>query len=230
MKNLKRETVYLIIIIVSLASVAIRIQAVKAARGKEIVSFYKEWKKDGKPVEVRVIKAEDVSVYAQFTVRIIDGRLARGFVTGEIKNALREGQEIYEPADKSVVCARLKSIGAELNMDAGMFPVEIEFDKPRDSGVAFIISAHTTTLHNVLAIPNEVLDISGNEYFVWKDENGFAKKHKVVIRLRNGYGVIISEGLQSGDKVIFSGQSMLEDNDRLLVVNAGKTDKKEETQ
>ena len=227
MKKLKRETVYLIIIIITLASVAIRIQAVKAARGKTIVSFYEEWKRAGKPVEVRAIEAKNIPVYAQFTVRIVNGRFARGFVTGEVKNALREGQEIYDPADRSVVCARLKSVGAELDMNAGMFPVEVEFDKPRDLGVAFVVSAHTTTLDNVLAVPNEVLDISGDEYFIWKDEGGFAKKHKVVIRLRNGYGAIISEGLQSGDKVIFSGQSMLEDNDRLLVVNAGKTDKEE---
>ena len=227
MKNLKRKTIYLIIIVISLASVPMRIQAVKAARGKTIVSFYEEWEKAGKPVEVRTIEAEDIPVYAQFTVRIVDGRLARGFVTGEVKNALREGQEIYDPADRSVVCARLKSVGAELNMDAGMFPVEVEFDKPRDPGVAFVVSAHTSTLYNVLAIPNEVLDIAGDEYFIWKNENGFAKKGKVVIRLRNGYGAIISEGLRSGDKVIFGGQSMLEDNDRLLVVNAGKTDKEE---
>ncbi len=227
MKNFKRETVYLIIIIVSLASVAIRIQAVKAARGKAIISFYEEWKKAGKPVEVQAIEAEDIPVYAQFTVRIVDGCLARGFVTGEVRNALQEGQEIYDPYDTSVICARLKSVGAELDMNAGMFPVEVEFDKPRDSGVAFVVCAHTTTLHNVLAVPNEVLDIAGDEYFIWKNENGFAKKGKVVIRLRNGYGAIISEGLQSGDKIIFSGQSMLEDNDRLLVVNAWKADKEE---
>jgi len=227
MKNLKRKTIYLIIIILSLASVPLRIHAVKAARCKTIVSFYGEWKKVGKPVEVRVIKAGDVPVYAQFTVRIVDGWVARGFVTGEVKNALKEGQEIYDPEDRSVVCARLKSIGAELDMDAGMFPVEVEFNKSRDLGVAFVVCAHTSTLHNVLAVPNEVLDIAGDEYFIWKDENGLAKKRKVVIRLRNGYGAIISEGLQSGDKVIFSGQSMLEDNDRLLVVDAGETDKKE---
>jgi hypothetical protein len=230
MKNFKRKTIYLIIIILSLASVPLRIHAVKAARGKTIVSFYGEWKKAGKPVEVRVIKAGDVSVYAQFTVRIVDGRVARGFVTGELKNALQEGQEIYDPEERSVVCARLKSVGAELDMDAGMFPVEVEFDKSRDPGVAFVVCAHTSTLHNVLAVPNEVLDIAGDEYFIWKDENGLAKKRKVVIRLRNGYGAIISEGLQSGDKVIFSGQSMLEDNDRLLVVDAGETDKKEQIQ
>ena len=227
MKNLKRETVYLIIIIVSLASVAMRIHAVKAARGKAIISFYEEWKKGGKPVDVRVIEAADIPVYAQFTVRIVEGSLARGFVTGEVKNALQKGQEIYDSVDRSVVCARLKSIGAELDMSAGMFPVEVEFDKSRDPGSAFVVSAHTATLHNVLAVPNEVLDISGDEYFIWKDEDGFAKKGKVVIRLRNGYGAIISEGLQPGDKVIFSGQSMLEENDRLLVVSAGKTDKEE---
>ena len=227
MKNLKRKTIYVIIIIVSLASVPMRIHAVKAARGKTIVSFYGEWKKAGKPVKVREIKAEDVPVYVQFTVRIVDGRAAHGFVTGEVKNALREGQEIYDPGDRSVICARLKSVGAELDMDAGMFPVEVEFDKPRDPGVAFVVCAHTSTLQNVLAVPNEMLDIAGNEYFIWKDENGLAKKRKVVIRLRNGYGAIISEGLRSGDKVIFSGQSMLEDNDRLLAVSAGETDTKE---
>ena len=227
MKNLKPEKVYLIIIILSLASVAMRIQAVKAARAKTIVSFYDEWKKAGKPVEVRKIEAKDVPVHAQFTVRIIDGRLARGFVTGEVKNALLQGQDIYDPADKSVVCARLKSIGAELDMNTGMFPVEIEFNKPRDPGSAFVVSAHTRTLHDVLAVPNEVLDIAKDEYFIWKDEDGFAKKHKVVIQSRNGYGAIISEGLRPGDKVIFSGQSMLEDNDRLLVVSAEKTNKEE---
>lgn len=227
MKNLRRETVYLIIIIISLASVAIRIQMVKTARGKAIVSFYEEWKKSGKPVEVRVIEAKDVPVYAQFTVRITDGRLARGFVTGEVKDALREGQEIYDSSDRSVVCARLRSVGVELDMDAGMFPVEVEFDKPRDPGSAFVVCAHASTLHNVLAVPNEILDIVGDEYFIWKDEDGFAKRQKVVVRLRNGYGAIISEGLQSEDKVIFSGQSMLEDNDRLLVVNAAEADKKE---
>ena len=227
MKNFKRKTIYLIIIILILSSVPLRIHAVKAERGKKIVSFYEEWKKAGKPVEVRVINAEDIPVYAQFTVRAVDGRLARGFVTGEVKNALQEGLEIYDPENRSVVCARLKSVGAELDIGAGMFPVEVEFDKPHDPGVAFVVSAHTSTLHNVLALPNEVLDIIGDEYFIWKDENGLAKKRKVAVRLRNGYGAVISEGLQSGDKVIFSGQSMLEDNDRLLVVDAGETDKKE---
>lgn len=227
MRNFRRETVYLIIIIASLASVVIRIQAVKAARGKTIVSFYEEWKKAGKPVEVKAIETKDIPVYAQFTVRVVDGCLARGFVTGEVKNALREGQEIYDPLDTSVICARLKSVGAELDMNAGMFPVEVEFDKPRDPEAAFVVSAHTATLHNVLAVPNEVLDIAGGEYFIWKNENGLAKKRKVVIRSRNGYGAIVTEGLQSGDKVVFKGQNALEDNDRLLVVNAGKTDKEE---
>ena len=229
-KNLNsRKRIYAAILLFIVFSVFVRIMLVQAERNRSIVSFVSEWNKFGKPVVVKAIKATDTPVYAKFTVINTSVKSASGFVTGDIKDKLKVGQKIYF-TDKGNSCGVISGLGQELDIDTGMFPVEVEFDKSRDPGVAFVVCAHTSTLHNVLAVPNEVLDIAGDEYFIWKDENGLAKKRKVVIRLRNGYGAIISEGLQSGDKVIFSGQSMLEDNDRLLVVDAGETDKKEQIQ
>lgn len=230
MKNRKRKTAYLIIITICLAAVAIHIQEVKAARSKPIVTFYNEWKKVGKPVEVQVIAAKDVPVHTQFTVRMVDGRMARGFVTGDIKNVLREDQEIYDSTDTAIVCARLKSVGTELDLDAGMFPVEVAFEKSRNREEVLVVSAHTTTLYNALTLPNEVLDIVAGEYSVWKDENGMAKKYRVKIGSRNGYGAVITGGLQSGDRVVFRGQSLLSDNDKLLVVNDTGADKEGKVQ
>ncbi|MCK9595189.1 MAG: hypothetical protein PHH68_05135 [Candidatus Omnitrophica bacterium] len=223
MRN-RKAVIYIVILIVCFISILIRISMVKSDRGREIISYYGEWQKSGKPVEVRVIEAADVPVYDQFTVRAVDERIARGFVTGEVREALRPGQEIYAE-DKSVSLAILKSVGKDLDLDTGMFPVAIEFKDSRDPGGVFVVSAHVVTLNNALVLPNEILDISAGEYFIWKDEAGFAKRHKVSIGSRDGYGAVVAEGLRPGDRVIVSGQSMLEDNDRLLVVNAAITDK-----
>jgi len=220
----RKKTIYLGIILIFFVSVFIRIRMIQYARGREIVSYYGEWQRSGKPVEVRVIEAAEVPVYKQFTVRAVDGRIARGFVTGEVKEALRPEQEIYGE-DKSVPLALVKSVSKEMDMDTGMFRVEVEFEKPCSPGEVLVISAHTATIKNALAVPNNVLDISAGGYFIWKDEAGFAKKHRVSIGSRNGYGAVITGGLQPGDGVIFSGQSILEDNDRLLVVNAPAIDK-----
>jgi len=226
MKSFKRRVLYIGIIIFCLVSVAVRIQEVRAYRAKAIVSFYDQWQKFGKPVEVRTIEAQNIPLYAQFTVKVVDGQIARGFVTGKVKEALQEGQEIYDSEDKSVVRGRLKSVAADLDINTGMFPVEVEFNEPREPDVPWVVCAHTSTLDDVLALPNEALDISGGEYFIWKDKNGSAKKGKVTLSLHNGYGAIISEGLQYGEAVIFRGYSGLADNDKLLAVNTAAADKK----
>ena len=214
----RKAVIYIGIAIGCFISILIRINMIQADRGREIVSYYGEWQKSGKPVEVRVLETTEVPVYDQFTVRAVNGRIARGFVTGEVKEALRPEQEIYGE-DKAVPLAVVRSVGKDLDMDTGMFPVEVEFKKSCSPGGVFVISAHTVTIKNALVVLNEVLDISAGEYFIWKDDAGFARKHRVSIGSRDGYGAVITGGLQPGDRVIFSGQSILEDNDRLLVVN-----------
>ncbi len=230
MINNKRRAVYIGMLVVFFTAIAVRIQAVNTYRAQPIVSYYEEWQKFGKPVEAHAVTAQDIPVFVRFTVTMLDSRTARGFVTGETKNALREGQFICDLGDTSTSCARIKSVATALDFDTGMFPVEVEFSEPRDPGSFLIISACSRTLKNVLAVPNESLDISEGEYFIWKNESGVARKRKVSLSSRNGYGAVIAEGLRSGDSVIFYGLSMLGDNDKLQVINDVGTDKKEVTQ
>ncbi len=211
-----RRMIYAVVVAACFSAIVLRIGAINAARSRPIVSYYSQWQKDGRPAEVKTVESEDVPVYARFTVRVLDGRLAEGFVTGDVKDVLREGQEIYDE-DRAVPCAAVRKAGKELDIDTGMFPVQVVFNSPRDPGVFFVVSAHTRTLRDVLAVPNEVLDISGGEYFIWQDDNGFARKKKVSVGARDGYGAVITSGLRSGDKVVFSGQSGLRENEKLLV-------------
>jgi len=211
-----RQIIYAFVVAVCLSAIALRVRVVNAGRIRPIISYYSQWQKDGKPVEVKTVEAKDVPVYSRFTVKVSDGRLAEGFVTGDVKDVLREGQDIYDE-DLGLSCAAVRRVGKELDLDTGMFPVQVVFNTPREPGVFLVVSAHTRTLRDVLAVPNEILDISGGEYFIWQDDNGFARKKKVLIGARNGYGAVITSGLRSGDKVVFSGQSGLRGNDKLLV-------------
>lgn len=211
-----RQIIYAFVVAVCLSAIALRIGVVNAGRIRPIISYYSQWQKDGKPVEVKTVEAKDVPVYSRFTVKVSDGRLAEGFVTGDVKDVLREGQDIYDE-DRAVPCAAVRKAGKELDIGTGMFPVQVIFNSPRDPGAFFVVSAHTRTLRDVLAVPNEVLDISGGEYFIWQDDNGFARKKKVSVGARDGYGAVITSGLRSGDKVVFNGQSGLRENEKLLV-------------
>lgn len=226
MVNLKsRKVIYTAVIAACFLSVGLRINTVNSVRRHPIISYYSQWQKYGKPVEVRPVGSREVPVYVRFTVRVLDGRLAAGFVTGDVKDALREGQEIYEE-DVPVPCATIRNVGKELDIDTGMFPVQIIFNDDREPGAACVVSAHTRTLHNVLVVPNEVLEVSGEDYFIWKDNNGTAGKRKVTLGQRNGYGAVITSGLQSGDKVVFSGQSELKEGDRLMTAGSPPSGKK----
>lgn len=225
MGNLKsRKMIYTAVIVVCFFAVGLRINTVNSVRRRPIISYYSQWRKYGKPAEVKPVESRDVPVYVRFTVRVLDGRLAAGFVTGDVKDALREGQAIYEDDDPDP-CATIRKAGKELDIDTGMFPVQIVFNDDREPGAAFVVSAHTRTLSDVLVVPNEVLEISGQEYFIWKDNNGTAEKSEVILGQRNGYGAVITSGLRSGDKVVFSGQSELKEGDRLMAAGLPPVEK-----
>ncbi|MDD5194679.1 MAG: hypothetical protein PHQ96_03260 [Candidatus Omnitrophica bacterium] len=216
-KNLNRKTkVYAGIILFFLVSVFIRIGLVQRGRGRAIVSFVSEWAQNGKPVTVAEIKATNIPVYTKLSVRCVSGKRAAGFVTGDIKDKLKPGQEVF--TDKIKPCGMIVAISGELDTDTGMFPVEIELNAALGPGELVVVTVHTDTLPNALVVPNEVLDFSGGEYYLWKVENKKAKRVKVTLGSRNGYGTLISEGINSGDLIVFSGRSILSENDKVRII------------
>ena len=215
----KRVAVYVVLIAGSIAACFVRAVMVTADRSRQITAYESEWARSGKPVVVRTVAAKDVLVFSQFTVRGVSGKTGKGFVTGEVKESLRPGQEIYTE-DKSAVCAAVVSVGSNVDLNTGMFPVEVEFDKPCEVNGLAVVAAHTRTLRNVVAVPIEIVDIDAGVYSLWTVENGRAKKVVVSIGSRDGYGAVIASGLQSGSRVVFRGQSLLRDNDKVMIVGA----------
>ena len=221
-KNLRPRTkIYAAIIFVCAIAVLIRIVVVQIESSRPIVSFVSEWSKYGKPVTVKEIKAADIPVNTKFTVTGSSDKLASGFVTADIKDKLKEGQEVYLTENGSLPFGKISRIGQELDISTGMFPVEVEFNAPVAAlGSISVVFVRTSTLQKVLVVPNEILDMSGDNYYLWKIENGKARKIKVKIGSRDSYGAVIAEGIQSGDLIVFSGQSQLKDNEKVNIIHS----------
>lgn len=214
----RRKRIYLAIIAFSIIAVFARITLVEVDRGRTIVSFIAEWSRFGRPVTVGRIIPQDVPVYTKLTVRAASGRQATGFVTADIQDKLQQAQEVFY-ADKAKSCGKISSIGRELDMDTGMFPVGIEFNKEMQPEELVVVFVCTQTIPKVLVVPNEILDFSGPEYYLWKVENGRAKKARVKIGASNGYGAVIDEGINPGDLIVFNGRSMLSENSLVRVIS-----------
>jgi multidrug efflux pump subunit AcrA (membrane-fusion protein) len=214
-----RTKIYAALVFFSIIAVLIRIALVQADRSRSIVSFVAEWNRHGKPVAVKEIKAADTPVYAKFTVFNSADKLAAGFVTKDIKDKLKIGQEIYF-TEGDVVCGKILTLGQELDLDTGMFPVEVKLNTPAVKlGSISVVFARIQIMQKVLVVPNSILDISQGNYYLWKVDNGKARRVQVKIGSRNGYGTVISEGINSGDLIVFNGRSILLDNDSVNIVS-----------
>jgi len=220
-KNLKPRTkIYAAILLFGVLYVFIRIMIVQVDRNRPIVSFVSEWGKYGKPVTVEEIKAADIPAYTKFTVTYDSDNLASGFVTADIKDKLKKGQDVYFTDNGGTPCGKISNIGQELDINTGMFPVEVEFNALFSaSGSISVVFADTSTLKKALVVSNEILDISGDSYYLWKVDDGRAKRIQVKIASRDSYGAVIAEGIQAGDLIVVSGQSQLKDNDPVNIIN-----------
>jgi hypothetical protein len=220
LKNLNpRAKVYAAIFLFSVVAVFIRIVLVQLDRGRQIVSFVSEWERYGKPVVVKEMMAVDVPVYTKFTVVIGQDGSGKGYVTGDIKDKLAHGQAVYPGANSGIPCGAILSIGQELDMETGMFPVTVAFSNCSGaSDSRMVLFAQTQTLKTALVVPNDIIDLAKDGSYLWKVEDGKAKKAHVRIGSRNGYGTLVAEGIKAGDLIVLRGQDSLNENDKVKIV------------
>lgn len=71
-----------------------------------------------------------------------------------------------------------------------------------------------------LAVPIYAVISRNDEQFVYVEENGLAKRRTVRTGFLEGWQVLITEGLQAGDKVIVEGHRSVEDGQKVRTVKA----------
>ena len=223
-----RVVLYLAVVLICIFFIFVTMKMVEAKRNSPIISFVAEWSREGKPVTVKEIKAADVPAYTKITVIKNSDKIATGFVTADIKDKLKIGQDVFF-TDGGVSCGKIAKLAESLDSNTGMFPVAVEFISPVSvSGSVLVLFARVHTLAQVLVVPNSILDISRGDYYLWKIENQKAKRVQVKIGLRDGYGAVIKQGVSSGDQIVFSGQSSLKENDLVDILREETVPQKEE--
>lgn len=87
------------------------------------------------------------------------------------------------------------------------YPVKVLIDNPDKDLYPGMIAkvVFTDEVSKAIVIPANAVLISGEGKFVWVAENGKATRRPVTISGYSGEGVIVSQGLYTGDKVIVDG-------------------------
>ncbi len=76
---------------------------------------------------------------------------------------------------------------------------------------------------DALMVPEEAIVPAGEDFFVFRVENGAARRIKVKTGIRRAAKVEIVEGLAAGDQVVTAGMRLVRDGQPVRIVAAGQT-------
>jgi multidrug efflux pump subunit AcrA (membrane-fusion protein) len=144
-----------------------------------------------------------------------------GYVTKDIQEQLKAGQTVSVDTEQGErVVGVISYIGQALNVDTGMFRVRAAFDHEVALSNHIVVAyVHTSTLKDVISIPNEIIADSDGEFFIWTVRDGHAYKQDVLLGERNGYGAVVLQGLHDGDMVVTAGQTQLSNGDKVRIAD-----------
>ena len=122
-------------------------------------------------------------------------------------------------------------VGSTIDPDSRTFRVEVELDNQDASLKPQMVTQLLLTrerLDNVLVVPRDAVlrDEVGTSVFVVRHENGalLAERRSVVLGPSYGNRLVIRSGIEPGDEVVVSGQTVLTDRDTVRIVERMETD------
>jgi hypothetical protein len=212
-----RVGVYVLLLLIGIASVLLKQQILIREREKEVISPIGEWAKFGKPVNVLILKKQDFYSFTKITIEKA-GDFFVSYVPQSDKKKIKVGQGVYREANKRYLCGTVSSVSDERDFSTGLFKIVLTIDKDRDRlNQRDIVFIHTDTLPDVLALPYSAVDLVEPEAYSSLVVNGRVQKVTVKTGALDREAIVITDGLKEGDHVIFEGQTLAEDGSRVRV-------------
>ena len=121
---------------------------------------------------------------------------------------LGDPAEIVIPAlNDRVYQGQVSEKGMTASLLTHSYPVKVLVDQPDKDLVPGMISKVMlkADVNTAIIVPANAILINKDGKFVWVEEDGRATRRMIQISGYSGNGVIVSEGLQSGDRVIVEG-------------------------
>jgi len=166
------------------------------------------------------VKNEIFNVKEKFTVVPLKDREFMGYVTRRMASSLKEGQTVNALNGHSGKTGKISYLSPEVDMMSGLYPVEIEFEEliMCDNG-KLQVEVNVGEQKNIIEVPNDVLHTEQTRFYLWKVIDGEAHREEVELSSRSGYSSIVRSGLDMGDILVVTGQSQLDDGDRVRIMN-----------
>ncbi|MDD3375775.1 MAG: hypothetical protein PHY73_08675 [Candidatus Omnitrophica bacterium] len=224
--NRKINWIYFFVLLVFFLLVVWKQHAVLKERNQMVLSAVSEWEEKGKPVIVREIKKEKISVYIKITASKISDRVLEAYVSKDLRSQLKIGQDVIFETKKKKFKGSISMIDNEISIDEGMYKIQVSFEESIDFEGWAIVDVCINVLNDVICVPDEIVNKEREKSFVWKVDNGKAVRQDIFVGDRGGYGMVVTQGLNEGDLVIIEGVSILIEGDK---VNILRTESKQET-
>lgn len=117
---------------------------------------------------------------------------------------------------------KIEGIGASVNQANGLYQVKISIENSSGiikPGMYANVKIFDKSIKGAIILPiDTVINDGDNKYvFVLKNDNTVQKK-QVIISDDNGEVLVVSSGLESGEKVVFKGQDYLDNGDSVRVI------------
>lgn len=138
---------------------------------------------------------------------------------------VKVGQDVYvtnySMPDDTLI-GTIDQISPAIDADARTFKCVVSIDNPKRillPGMFVKADLVTNRESNALVIPKEIVLTRGNRNSVYIVRDGAADERRIRLGISNGGDVMVTMGLESGDRVIIKGYETLRNRSKVKVMN-----------
>ena len=144
------------------------------------------------------------------------------YVTEEVREFLKEGDEVHIEADGGDARGRISSISTAVDPQKGLFKIQAQITAPGDSSLltntSVSLSLVTNSVRNTILIPFDAVYYDNDQAYVFVVENDRAVRTDVTVGPYNIDSIAVLEGLSEEDEVITTWGAGLKDGAIVQVI------------
>jgi hypothetical protein len=226
MKTIIRILVYLIFASALFYGIKIQKEKITKNMQTEIVSFSKEWGKNGKPVYVTKIKLENFYILEKISGKLKSKNQLVSYVSKNVRDKFSVKNKFFINNDdlNQKIYGEISNISSDVNYETGLYQIDLTLNQPiknfkNAKDDIFSCNIIISIIPNVILVPENVIqkDETGNFVFKIYNEN-LVKKVYIDLSISDGFYSIVKKGLNLNDLVVTEGNSILKNNDKIEII------------
>jgi hypothetical protein len=215
--NKKAFIFYFLTILILATSVFFKQKTIIKKTNREAITYYSDWKTEGKPVLVRKVQKTDIEKTLKITLIPEDANTYIGYLPKAFLKGLSSKSPIWICSNGQKILCKILKIEDTRDLESGMYLVKV-YCPDKLSPQKHFAAIASSELKNVLLLPHGSinLDPANNRSFVWTIKDGKAFKQFISLEDRNSRG-IIATGIDEKELIIVEGFELLQENDRVKI-------------